>query len=44
MDWVWETTPLLLADAIKKEVPGMKKQQNSIPIIGLCSKSKATVL
>ncbi len=23
--WVWETTPLLLADAIKKEVPGIEK-------------------
>ena len=23
--WIWETTPLLLADAIKKEVPGIEK-------------------
>lgn len=25
MGWVWETTPLLLADAIKKEIPGVEK-------------------
>ncbi len=25
LGWVWETTPLLLADAIKNEVPGVEK-------------------
>jgi len=25
LSWVWETTPLLLADAVKNEVPGIEK-------------------
>ncbi len=25
--WIWETTPLLLADAVKEDVPEIEKQQ-----------------
>ncbi len=35
-DWIWETTPLLLADAIKNEVTGIEKvtrlYTNALPV------------
>src|ERR1700730_6310347 len=39
MNWIWESTPLLLADAISKEVPGVEKttriNPNNQPLINI---------